>query len=104
MAVFNIPISWQAVAGDIGDVGHQATVALDDVDQVAAHFCAWDRFAVKLEARVLERDDANQCRLNAVGQRKLGLHEHAAPALRASEEQQQSNPETVTNQDPDPLE
>ncbi len=25
--------SWQAVAGDIGDVGHQPAVALDDVDQ-----------------------------------------------------------------------
>ena len=36
----------QAVAGDIGDVGHQPTIALDDVDQVAAHFRARDRFAV----------------------------------------------------------
>ena len=26
----------QAVAGDIGDVGHQTTVGLDDVDQIAA--------------------------------------------------------------------
>jgi hypothetical protein len=29
---------WQAVAGDIGDIGHQPTVTLDDVDQIAAHF------------------------------------------------------------------
>ena len=97
-------MSWQAVAGDIGDVGHQTTVALDDVDQVAAHFCAWDRFAVQLEARVLERDGRNECRLNAVGQRKLGLHAHAGQPLRASEEQQESSPETDTNQDPNRIE
>ena len=28
---------------DIGDIGHEPTVAVDDVDQVAAHFCARDQ-------------------------------------------------------------
>jgi hypothetical protein len=53
---------------------------------------------------VLKGDGRNQGRLNAVSQRKLGLHTHAGQPLRTGEEQQKSSPETDTNQDPDRIE
>jgi hypothetical protein len=66
-------------------------------------FLCWGSIC-RVETPVLEGDGRNQGRLKAVGQRKLGLHGYAGQALRTSEEQQESGPESDTNQDPDRIE
>ena len=40
----------QAVSGNVSDIGEQRSVTLRGIDQVAAHFCAGNRFPVYLEA------------------------------------------------------
>src|SRR5713101_4277196 len=44
------------MAGNIRDVGHQPSIGLHQVNDIAAHFCAGDRFAVNIETRVLKGD------------------------------------------------
>lgn len=77
--------SSQAVSGDVGDIGQQTSIALDDIDQVAAHLCTGERFPVYLKTGDLERDRWDQRRLNAMNQRKLGLHADSNQTLGAGE-------------------
>ena len=55
------------MTGDVSNIGEQTSIALDDVDQIAAHFRTGNGFAIDLESPGLERKCWYQSGLNVVG-------------------------------------
>ena len=69
------------MTGNIGNVSEQTSIALNDIDQIAAHFRTGNGFAIDLEARGLERKGWHQSGLNAVGESEFGLHADTGQTL-----------------------
>jgi hypothetical protein len=92
------------VSGHISDIGQQASVALDCVDQVAPHFRAGHGLAVYLEASGPKRDNRNQRRLNAVRERQFGLHADGRDAFGEDEGKKPSISDDGARQDANGIE
>ncbi len=73
------------MTGNVGNVGEQTSIALDDIDQIAAHFRTRNGFAVDLEAPGLESKGWHQRGLNVMGEGEFGLHPNARYALGCDE-------------------